>query len=87
MTLISRSQLAPSEAHAPIQHATTTIRCQFHIHLHGCLHLFIKNSLYKLLHICWYNNQEYRSFKAITVDLRTSSQPADLNYGTIFTEP
>ena len=44
-----------------IQHATTTIRSQFCIHSRGCLHLFIYNTLHKLSHICWYNNQEHHS--------------------------
>ena len=31
----------PLKPHTPIQHATTIISRQIHIHSHGCLHLFI----------------------------------------------
>ena len=60
--------LAPSEAHAPIQHITTTIRHQFCIHSHRCLHLFI--------YIIHYIN--FCTYVGTTIKNTTSFTPSQL---------
>ena len=42
----------PLKPHVPIQHATTTIRHQIHIHSCGCLHAFHIRLVTQTSHIC-----------------------------------